>query len=214
MCRSSVQKALTLASGDNPVPACADRRGDGRAAGPTQPSPVRLVRVFFPGQPATGQRSRVSTLLGFGVLLTTALLAAPVDPINREAKLADSLRALGASTGLRDLDLTGIPLTDADLTALGHLRHLRCLNLNWTYVDDGGLSRLGCMDELQALSLDGAKITDAGLAWIGQRAQLRHLRLIFVTAVSGTGLRCISQLRHLETLEIGGGNFGDEALAS
>src|SRR5579884_1910587 len=191
MCRSSVQKALTLASGDNPVPACADRRGDGRAAGPTQPSPVRLVRVFFPGQPATGQRSRVSTLLGFGVLLTTALLAAPVDPINREAKLADSLRALGtrvvwrgagarhhvralgfahvavtpdvlgvarrlpwleavslrdaklsdgavralgASTGLRDLDLTGIPLTDADLTALGHLRHLRCLNLNWTYV--------------------------------------------------------------------------------
>src|SRR5262249_30461302 len=83
-----------------------------------------------------------------------------------------NLRAIGSGAylpylkqypALEELDLSSVPLTDADLGHLTGLRKLRKLHLPSTAVTDAGVETLTALKHLQELNLSCTHITDAAL---------------------------------------------------
>jgi len=161
----------------------------------------------------------VGMVLGMGMLLTGAMAA---------VQLAEYLRFGGTQ-----LDLRGLPVTDADLAALSgpafqkvetillartnithsgliYLRHLpvRELDLYYTNVTDPGLSYLEGLP-LRQLNLSGTAVSDAGLRSL--RGLLEGL-VLRATKVTGKGLAQLSGLP-LKRLDLSLDRIGDNDLA-
>ena len=62
------------------------------------------------------------------------------------------------------LQLSKMPIQDADLKQVAKFTNLEKLNLNFTTVGDAGLSSLAGLSHLEKLSISGTKVTRAGLA--------------------------------------------------
>lgn len=62
------------------------------------------------------------------------------------------------------LQLSKMPIQDADLKQVAKFTNLEKLNLNFTAVGDAGLSSLAGLSHLEKLSISGTKVTRAGLA--------------------------------------------------
>jgi hypothetical protein len=77
--------------------------------------------------------------------------------------------------GVDELDLSGLPITDAKLEQFRTLPGLRVLNLAGTAVTGAGLEQF---KNLQRLDLRGTAVTDAGLQVLEGLTELRELNLM------------------------------------
>jgi Leucine Rich repeat len=76
--------------------------------------------------------------------------------------------------GIDELDLSGLPITDAKLEQFRKLPGLKSLNLSGTAVTGAGL---GHFKKLRQLNLRGTRITDGGLQHLEGLTDLRELNL-------------------------------------
>jgi hypothetical protein len=78
---------------------------------------------------------------------------------------------------LEELDLSSVPVSDADLTHLVGFRKLRTLHLPGTAVTDAGVKTLSTLKELRELNLNCTRLTDAALTTLRKLPKLRTLML-------------------------------------
>ena len=103
----------------------------------------------------------------------------------------------GESVG--KVDLTGKPVSDADVNVLTGLAGLHNLVLRETRITDAGLAHLKRARRLRVLDLDQTRVSDAGLAHLGELTSLRGLYLAR-TEVTDAGLAALSPLKKLREL--------------
>jgi Leucine Rich repeat len=99
------------------------------------------------------------------------------------------------------LDLTGSPVTDADLVTFKPLTRLNSLILRGTRVTDAGMARLTSTGKLRNLDLGKSAVTDNGLTHVGRLTSLRSLSLD-ATAVTDAGLELLAPLTKLWALDL------------
>jgi hypothetical protein len=95
-------------------------------------------------------------------------------------------------TNLQELDLAGVPLTDADLAQLAGLANLRKLHLEKTPTTDAMLAPVAGLKNLTYLNIYGTQVTDAGLPQLKDLANLKSL-YVFETKVTDTGIAALKQ---------------------
>jgi Leucine-rich repeat (LRR) protein len=78
---------------------------------------------------------------------------------------------------LEDLDLSSVPLSDADLIHLAGFRKLQKLHIPNTAVTDTGVEALTALKDLRELNLSCTRITDAALTSLKNLPKLTHLML-------------------------------------
>jgi len=98
---------------------------------------------------------------------------------------------------LHTLDLSEVPVGDAQLEHVKLLDNLRELDLRQTSITDAGIKHLSGLAKLEVLDLQQTNITDAGLRHIGNLTNLRILRLS-ETSITGEGLEHLRKLTKLE----------------
>lgn len=93
---------------------------------------------------------------------------------------------IAALTSLRELNLTGANIVDADVAKLIALRHLTALSLQHTSVGADASKHLRKMTSLRTLDLTYTRVSDASIDDLGQ---LRNLERLFLggTLVTETG---------------------------
>jgi Leucine-rich repeat (LRR) protein len=100
---------------------------------------------------------------------------------------------------LRELDLRGMEIADADLEHLASLPNLRHLTLRGTGVTDEGLAHLGGLDQLQHLELRGTKVTGSAFEHLPRGLESLDLTDTLVTEET---LRRLPVLSSLTTLDL------------
>ena len=75
-----------------------------------------------------------------------------------------------------DLNLTKIPVTDADLKTIAGFTNLRKLNLNFTTVTARGMRELSTLQNLQTLTLAGTRLDGKDL--LNSLSQLKNLKTV------------------------------------
>lgn len=96
-------------------------------------------------------------------------------------------------TLIADLDLSGTPVSDADLANLEGLKNLKRLSLARCPVTDAGLAHLKTLDQLESLNLFGTGVTDAGLANLNGLKNLKRL-YVFETKVTEAGAQALEKV--------------------
>lgn len=108
--------------------------------------------------------------VGFTAVGDTAVARLASAPQLRRLTLENSavtgagLRAFRNLRGLEYLDLSGLPISDEQLTTIGELTSLESLWLTGTQITDAGLSALQGLKRLRTLDVSGTAVTPAGLA--------------------------------------------------
>jgi hypothetical protein len=95
---------------------------------------------------------------------------------------------------LEDLDLSGLPLSDDDLSHLVVFRKLRSLHIPSTAVTDTGVKTLTALKELQLLNLSCTRITDAAFASLTKLPKLRSL-MLWKVQISEKALKQFQRVR-------------------
>jgi Leucine-rich repeat (LRR) protein len=123
---------------------------------------------------------------------------------------------------LKDLDLYHCKnITDAGLVPLKKLPGLRSLKITSSRVTDEGLAHLREIKTLEGLMLPSKGITDRGLQYLAELPRLRELWLPRAHYVDPTmdkdyytdeGLKALSSLTLLESLDIGSLGITDEGI--
>jgi hypothetical protein len=121
--------------------------------------------------------------------------------------------ALARNAGLKFINLTGAPVSDAGLAPLGRLTRLRRLVLSQAPIDGTGFGALAELPTLDELDLSSTKLTDTGLA---QVARLKHLRRLDVahTRVTEAGIFGLLRLSELTYLRVGNLPLTPQTLAA
>jgi hypothetical protein len=118
-----------------------------------------------------------------------------------------SIAALAVLPNLKSLDLANNNIGD-DLSALQQLKNLRILQLSRCNLTDKGMSKLRPLTQLCHLSLNcNPKITNEGLKNLSGMKKLTSLQLL-ETKIDGRALPYIEQLPALKLLEVSIGYFG------
>lgn len=112
---------------------------------------------------------------------------------------------------LTDLSLEGTRIGDAAMPFLSALSRLEWLNLYRTDVGDPSLAVLAKLPALTHLPIGRTRITDAGLEHIGSMTGLVYLGLRG-TRIDGSGLGHLRNLSRLEGLHLGETGVRDAAL--
>jgi hypothetical protein len=113
---------------------------------------------------------------------------------------------------LVNLNLHGLPITDAGLKSLPVMPYLRMLQLSETQVQGPGLSRLASLGNLANLDLSSSAVTDEGLSHITGASQLVVLTLDGLPLTSA-GLKHVLALPQLRYLAIRGHMVEDADVA-
>ncbi|MEM7312077.1 MAG: hypothetical protein AAF497_02885 [Planctomycetota bacterium] len=92
-----------------------------------------------------------------------------------------------AAPCLRQVNLSGSKVTDADLELIMQLDHIYRLDLSRTSITDAGMKSLGNSDWLQRLELQGTKVSDAGITHLANNQNLGYLDVVN-TQVTHAGL--------------------------
>ena len=93
---------------------------------------------------------------------------------------------------LQELDIAGLPITDADLAQLAGLTNLRVMHLEKTPTTDAMLAHLKGLKNLTYLNLYGTQVTDAGLPQLKELTNLKSL-YVFETKVTDAGIAALKQ---------------------
>lgn len=142
----------------------------------------------------------------------------------------DGLEAIAGMVEVRDFT-SSKQMTDAGLVHLREMVDMVSLELSDITIRGDGLKHLAGMSQLQRLQIVGCTITDSALAYLPhlpaltminfststgftdaawecltRLEQLQHFSLNGATKAGGPGLRCLSKLRHLHTLDFSSGS--------
>ncbi len=166
------------------------------------------------GRPSAGWRALGIFLAAcFGALPGTVASAQAQEPDPVAAAqpsaapgLADRLRQerpgkqrADASGRLVSVNLSGMTLSDQELTELAGMTSVTSLLLGDTDISDDDLRRVAGMRQLETLGLRGTAITDAGVAHLAALTGLRELFLAD-TGITDGALAALSGLSGLENL--------------
>lgn len=122
----------------------------------------------------------------------------------------ETLSEFRAFRHLESLNLYGAQnITDTGIRHVAECKRLEVLNLGHTQLTNAGLAELANLSRLRQLGLSKARITDAGLQRIGKLTGLTHLNL---SDTPITNLNALSELRHLECLDVSGTKISDSDL--
>jgi Leucine-rich repeat (LRR) protein len=111
------------------------------------------------------------------------------------------LAGLKNATALKELDLSGLPLTDAGLAGLEDWKHLEVLELP-EHITDAGLLHLAKLTKLQSVNIDSLKgLKGPGLTGLKHATALKKLDLSRLP-ITDAGLDGIKDWKHLEVLEL------------
>jgi len=122
------------------------------------------------------------------------------------------LQHLSGLTGLRELMLPHVPVSDRGLRAIEAFRSLKLLWLRSPRVGNAGVKRVAKLKSLETLSLYADRLSDAGLAHLSELKSLKQLSLT-IANVRGPGLEHLARLPSLRHLGCGGEELGDTHLA-
>ena len=111
------------------------------------------------------------------------------------------LSFLAEMPGLRELDATGLVLSDDAVARIAMVSGLTFLNLAQTPISDAGLKHLAALHHLERLVLDGTKITGSGLDALTGLRNLRELSL-GSTPVTNEALRYVAAIPNLRVLNL------------
>ena len=115
----------------------------------------------------------------------------------------DGLHALEKLSRLTQLQIDAAAINDADFKHLATFSTLKNLGIYNYRGTDAGLRDLVRLTGLQALTLQGGGVTDASLAIVAELTQLRSLTLID-SQVEGPGLQKLNGLASLSRLSLSG----------
>lgn len=120
-------------------------------------------------------------------------LAAETDDLSNLSQLEDG--------DVWFLDLSRLPVTDADLRPLSRFQRLAVLHVDGTQVTDAGLEGLRRFPLLHTLTLTGCRVTDAGIPALSSIPHLQNLE-IDETDVTDEGLAAFAGHSSLIVLDI------------
>src|SRR5690606_26939202 len=100
------------------------------------------------------------------------------------------------------LNLSGMPLEDADFEQISRFENLRQLNLNYTPASDRHLDRIARLPHLRSLMLSGTQVSPQGLDSLAAHPPLRHL-YVWNTPVTHQHARLWTQRRRQLQVETG-----------
>jgi Leucine-rich repeat (LRR) protein len=112
---------------------------------------------------------------------------------------ASGLAKLAPLSKLESLDVTALPLSDADLDVLKQWPNLNRLVLKDTKLTDAGLPRVARAKGLRHLDLTNTKVAGTGFEAVGQLADLEVL-ILSGTAVAGEGFDHLGKLTKLKQI--------------
>lgn len=125
-----------------------------------------------------------------------------------------AIAALNDLTGLGNLELEHVGVTDATFLGLARLHRLAALRVHGTRLTDRSLSRLHeFFPNLQVLVLYDVAVTDASLVHLGKLPKLRVLALSHVRVGDRT-MASLTRLRNLELIKLGPTQVTDGAIES
>ncbi len=110
------------------------------------------------------------------------------------------------------LNLTGKPVTDADLAHFQNCKNIVHLLLGYTQVSDAGLAYFKDCKNLEHLFLGHTQVSDAGLAYFKDCKNLTLLHLE-QTRVTDAGLAYFKDCNNLTSLDVRGTQVGDKGLS-
>jgi Leucine Rich repeat len=122
---------------------------------------------------------------------------------NRVIPITDAGMANLDLKNVVNLNLDGLPITDAGLKSLPVLPSLRSLQLTGTQIKGRGLSRIAAFSNLEHLLLNGGAVTDEGLRHLAGAKSLVMLSLDGMP-FSAAGLKPVVSLPRLCYLSIRG----------
>jgi hypothetical protein len=136
-------------------------------------------------------------------------------PTNQPIPLSvlKKLHELGEAVRIEYLDLSGSPLTDAQMPYLAGLKRLKFLNLEGAQVTDAGLIQLRSLTHLEQLGLCKTRVTNQGLEILRELPNLKSLRLDS-TRISDAGMKHLGYLDKLEYLNLCDTQLTDDGLLS
>lgn len=114
---------------------------------------------------------------------------------------------------LRELDLSGLRVSDSDLAELKYLSGLERLNLSQTGITDAGMETIGRFKALVQLNLDSTAISDKALKQVARLKNIESLSLKR-TQISDTGIEAVSTLPALRELHVSHTRLTDQSLES
>ena len=148
-------------------------------------------------------KQRRLTSLDAGGLMTDAVLAR-VAPLSHVTTLGlsgsrqitdDGVLQLARMPQLKQLDLTGVPVTDRGLEVLRHLPNLRRFEMTWARgISDAGVAHLRFCDALEEVNLMGSQTGDGAIAALQGKPKLRVFRS--GRLVTDAGLPLLHDLPH------------------
>lgn len=139
----------------------------------------------------------------------------PFPPIYTRAELRSGMGSrmvcLARLSQLRELELEGYPVDDAELASIKGLGQLRKLRLGSTELTDAGLEHLKGLSQLSELRLDFTSITNKGLEHLKGLSQLQTLD-ISATKITDAGLEYLDGLSQLKELRLYSTSVSDESV--
>jgi hypothetical protein len=121
--------------------------------------------------------------------------------------------SLAKLKNLTKLWLNGNHITDAGCDSLAKLENLTLLSLDNNKITDAGCDSLAKLENLTLLSLDNNKITDAGCDSLAKLENLTYLSLSD-SAITDAGCYSLAKLENLTYLVLNGNQITDEGCHS
>ncbi|MCI0703481.1 MAG: hypothetical protein L0241_20570 [Planctomycetia bacterium] len=104
---------------------------------------------------------------------------------------------------LASLSLSGSTIGDTDVRELRGLENLTTLHLDQTKLTDSGAKEIAKLSSLNSLDLTGTTITDASLRELVALKRLTSLTLPY-TKITANGMKELTALKNLTSLSVGG----------
>ena len=145
--------------------------------------------------------------------------SAPGHPVVRlsleqSARFSDKyVHLLNGFPSLLELNLRGVPVSDAGLKPLVRLSNLKKLDVGKTKITDSGLKEIARLEKLESLSLVGSRISDTGLGIISKLKNLTTIDLT-QTQITDGGLKLLTPFIGLTSLNLSETRITDAGLKS
>jgi internalin A len=121
------------------------------------------------------------------------------------------IKELAPLSGLEELLLNAVHLSDADMKEIAKFKNLRVLNLNTVPISGDGLKALAGLAEMEDLNLAGIPLTDDDLKTLAPMKKLRKLSLS--SQLTDAGIKNLLAVEGLEELRLQRLKITDAAFA-
>lgn len=154
-------------------------------------------------------------------LLLCLVVAAPAMTAHAAPPSQEALEALGAKVkvvqgAVTELQVDAAKFTEENFKALGQTTSLKKLTISGKTIDDKALAALAGLVNLEELSTNNTMLSDDGYQHFKPFQKLRSLALFHpswdLKSFTGTGLTHLKALPNLERLTFAGSTAGDTAM--